>query len=77
MRLTKSVYVTPSGSRQHHWRIEMHGCRPMAAMVGVSDQFMRDDPSAARAYVAGRLVEARRDMRKVYEATSPAWANSK
>ena len=78
MRLTKSVYVTPSGSNQHHWRVEMRGSKGvLAAMVGVSDQLMRNDPAAARSDVARGLIEARRDIRKLYETTSPPWASRK
>lgn len=78
MRLTKSVYVTPSGSKQHHWRIEMHGGKGVvAAMVGVTDQLMRNDPAAARSDVARGLIEARRDIREVYETTSPPWDSSR
>lgn len=78
MRLTKSVYVTPSGSKQHHWRVEMHGSKGvLSAMVGVTDQLMMNDRAAARSDVARGLIEARRDIRKAYETTSPPWASSR
>lgn len=75
MRLTKDIHLVESGAI-HYWRVEMRGSKGVvAAYVGVTDQLMKHDPAAARSDVAARLMDARRDMRRVYETTSPLWAN--
>lgn len=77
MRMTKHIHQADRGAI-HYWRVEMRGSKGvLAAMVGVSDQFMRDDPDVARSHVAGELIEVRRDIRKVYKTTSPPWASRK